>query len=148
MGHLAHSTDVKATRLAITVPWMIESAILAALTPLRSSNDDLTVRVATCERQQGEFSQVTTLKVEVADLKKDVDYLKSTDFTSLLEVADNMDAPASSEIPPFTTGDVPVDDMAADESKIETDEEQIEVRKESIYRDFLDLEETIVQSVI
>uniref|UniRef100_M1DGW3 Polyprotein protein n=1 Tax=Solanum tuberosum TaxID=4113 RepID=M1DGW3_SOLTU len=62
--------------------------------------------------------------------------------------SDDVDSPASSEIPPVFTGDMPMDDVATDDSEAETDEEQIEVREESIYRDLLDLEETIVQSVI
>uniref|UniRef100_M1DH90 Integrase core domain containing protein n=1 Tax=Solanum tuberosum TaxID=4113 RepID=M1DH90_SOLTU len=49
---------------------------------------------------------------------------------------------------PVTTRDVPMDDVAADESEVETDEEQIEVPDETLYGDLSDLEETIVQSVI
>uniref|UniRef100_M1DME2 Putative plant transposon protein domain-containing protein n=1 Tax=Solanum tuberosum TaxID=4113 RepID=M1DME2_SOLTU len=120
MGHLAHSADVKATRLDAAVPWMIESVILAALAPFRTSIDDLTARFMICESLQGESS----------------------------EAVDDVDSPAISEIPPATTGDVHWDDIATDESEAETDKEQIEVREESIYGDLLDLEQTIVQSVI
>ncbi|KAK4707298.1 hypothetical protein R3W88_033145 [Solanum pinnatisectum] len=148
MGHLAHLADVRATRLEGSILWMIEAAILAALSPLQTSIDTLTTRVEACESKQGETSEVMTLKVEVANLRKDVDYLKSTNYTSLLEVVDDVDAPETLEIPPATTGDVHRDDTTVDESETETDEEQIEVREDIIYGDLPYLEETIVQSVI
>uniref|UniRef100_M1DE16 Polyprotein protein n=1 Tax=Solanum tuberosum TaxID=4113 RepID=M1DE16_SOLTU len=49
MGHLAHSVDLRATRLKVVVPCMIEAAILAVLNPLRTSIDTLTERVEACE---------------------------------------------------------------------------------------------------
>ncbi|KAG5611137.1 hypothetical protein H5410_022418 [Solanum commersonii] len=79
---------------------------------------------------------------------KDVDYLKSKDFASLLEVAYDEDALDTSEIPPATTREVHRNGIAADELEEETDEEKIEVREESIYGDLPDLEEMIIQSVI
>ncbi|KAG5628684.1 hypothetical protein H5410_000401 [Solanum commersonii] len=106
------------------------------------------MRGESCEIRQGETFEVTTLKVKVAYLRKDIDYLKSIDFTSLLEVAADVDAPETLEIPLSNTGDVHRDNMAVDESEEDIGEELIEIREWSIYGDLPDLEEAIVQSVI
>uniref|UniRef100_M1DP44 Polyprotein protein n=1 Tax=Solanum tuberosum TaxID=4113 RepID=M1DP44_SOLTU len=129
MGYLAHSIDVRATRLEVAVPWMIDSAILVALTPLRTSIDTLTRRVETY-------------------LRKDVDYLKSTDFTSLLEATDDVDVSTTFKLPLATTEDIHMDDIATDESEAKIDEKQIEMPNETIYGDLPYLEETILQLVI
>ncbi|KAG5585181.1 hypothetical protein H5410_045615 [Solanum commersonii] len=106
---------------------MIEAAIFAAPTPFRTSIDTLTERIEACESRKGETSEVMALKVEVADLRKDVDYLKSTNFTSLLVAADDVDSRETSVIPPATTGDVHSHGTIVDESEAETDEEQIDI---------------------
>jgi len=111
---------------------MIDSAILAALTPLRASVDYLATRVTTYERRQGETSEVSSLKDEVADLRKDIDYLMSIDFTSLMRAPDDEDAPETSGIPPATTGDVQRGGITYEESDAETDEEMIAVHEEEM----------------
>ncbi|XP_049382847.1 uncharacterized protein LOC125847225 [Solanum stenotomum] len=123
---------------------MIEQAILAALTPLRTSIDTLTSRVETCKSQQRASLEMKTLKADVEDLRKDVDYLKSTNFTSLFEAAEIEGVPGSSKIPPTTTGDVSIEDIVADESEAETHEEQLDAQEETIYGDQQDLKDTIV----
>uniref|UniRef100_M1DY64 Polyprotein protein n=1 Tax=Solanum tuberosum TaxID=4113 RepID=M1DY64_SOLTU len=148
MGHLAHLDDVRETRLEKFVPLMIESTILAELTLFRASVDNLATRVITCESRQEETSVVAALKTAVADLRKDVNYIKSNDFTSLLEVAEDRVNPKTSVIPWVTTGDVRKDEATIDELDAETDEEHIGIQEESIYGDLPDLEETIMQSVI
>ncbi|KAG5572121.1 hypothetical protein H5410_061887, partial [Solanum commersonii] len=76
--------------------------------------------------ETGESSKVTTIKAEVTDLRKDVYYLKSVYFTSLLEAIDDVDALETSVIPSYSTGIVHRDGIIVDESEAETDEEKIE----------------------
>lgn len=88
---------------------------------------------------------MTTLKVEVVDLRKNVKYLKSSDVTSLLEFTNDVDAFVTSEIPPNTTRDEHMDVTTFDESEVEIDEEMIEIWEEIIYGDLSNLVEEVVQ---
>ncbi|KAG5615782.1 hypothetical protein H5410_015606 [Solanum commersonii] len=149
MGHLAYSADVRASRLEVEVPWMIERAISAVLTPLQTFIDALTVREETCESRHEITTEVITLKAEFSKLRKDVDHLQSTNFTSLFESVEAPDAPgsdvlASSDMPPATTRDETMEDVAAAESEKETDKKQVDVQKATIYGNLPNLEETIV----
>ncbi|XP_049410613.1 uncharacterized protein LOC125873806 [Solanum stenotomum] len=134
---------------------MIDSVILAALTPRRGSIDDLATKVAACESRQGETSEALALKAKVEDLRKDVDYLKSTNFTSLMWGTDDEDSLETAGIPLDTTTDLQRGGTINKESEEEADEELIEVHEEemresqdkSIFRDFSDLVETVVQQV-
>lgn len=58
------------------------------------------------------------IKDKVAYLRKDIEYLKSTDFSSLLEVADDLVCPEKLDIPPATTGDIHKGEDAVDGSDV------------------------------
>lgn len=85
---------------------------------------------------------MSTLKLEVADLRMDMDYLKSTNFTSLFEAAETKGVPGSSKMPSITTRDVPMEDVADDVSEAETDEEQ----DATVYDDLADLEDAMFEN--
>ncbi|KAG5585319.1 hypothetical protein H5410_045753 [Solanum commersonii] len=156
MGNLAYSAAVRVIKLERSIPWMIDSAILVVLTPLRVYVDDLATRVITCESRHWMTFEVSNLNVEVVDLRKDVDYLKSIDFTSMIQGTDDKDAHEFSGIPPDTPEAIQRDGTTSEESDAEINEEQIvvnndeirESQEESIFRYFPDLVETTVQPVI
>ncbi|XP_049385295.1 uncharacterized protein LOC125849251 [Solanum stenotomum] len=137
MGHLAYFADMRASQLEAEVLWMIERAITAMLNPLRASIDALSGRVEVCERGKCVTTEVMTLKADVSEMRKDVDHLKSTDFTSLFESTEvphvpSADVSACAEVPPATTGDVVRADVAIAELEAETDEEQLDVQEDAI----------------
>lgn len=74
------------------------------------------------------------MEVDIADLRKDANYLKSTNLTSLIQAANNLYAPETSEIPPNTTGEGQSRAAIVDESDDEVDDENIKVQEESIFR--------------
>ncbi|KAG5605523.1 hypothetical protein H5410_027015 [Solanum commersonii] len=100
------------------------------------------VRVEICERGQGVTIEVTALKADVSKLRKDVDHLKSVDFTSLFESAEVLGADVStySEMLPSTTKDDIMEDTGVAKSKAETDKDQLEERDVAVYVDLADLE--------
>ncbi|KAG5599366.1 hypothetical protein H5410_030736 [Solanum commersonii] len=146
---------VRETRLERSIPGIIGSAILTALNTLRTTIDNLTARVSTCESRQGETPKVSPLKAEMAEFKKVVAYFKATNFTTLMRGGDDKNAPETLGIPSATTGNVQRDDAGYAELETETDEEQVAMRDEvvsesqegSIFRDLPNLMEMVVQSV-
>lgn len=52
--------------------------------------------------------------------------MKSTNFISLFESTEDLDAPANFEIPPTTTNDMRTDYVAFNESEAKTDEEYLD----------------------
>ncbi|KAG5595278.1 hypothetical protein H5410_036510 [Solanum commersonii] len=116
--------------LIIEQEMAMKGAITAVLTPFQASTDALTARVMIFERGQGVTTEVTTLKAEVSELRKDVDHLKSTNFSSLfgtVEIPDDPSAeiPACAEVPPATTRDEIREDATNAEFDVETDEKQL-----------------------
>ena len=97
MGHLAHSADVRASRVEAAVPGMIEQTIALALGPIRAelakhrlrideyglSLASLTSRVEECEKRDGDTEELQAMKAHIAVLQDDMDLLKSTDINML-----------------------------------------------------------------
>ncbi|KAK4733654.1 hypothetical protein R3W88_007915 [Solanum pinnatisectum] len=118
----------------------------------RLALDALTVRVAACEQTSGAIEEVTALKTDITELRKDVDYLKSTDMSMLfgtMEILDmpSVDIPICSDVPPATTEDETKTDDAVADSKAEMDEEQFDVREEAVYNDLIDLEGAMFETM-
>uniref|UniRef100_M1DJ16 Polyprotein protein n=1 Tax=Solanum tuberosum TaxID=4113 RepID=M1DJ16_SOLTU len=88
IGNLAHSVDVRATRLEVAVPWMIESVILARLTPLQESIDTLIARVETCESRHGVISEMDDVVIDELEGKTDEEQTKVPEETIFGDLPD------------------------------------------------------------
>lgn len=111
MGHMSHLANVRATQSEISVPWMNQTTMLHD--PLQTSIDKFTMRVMTCERQHKEFFELTALILKVADMRKDVHYLRSADFTSIFQAVEIEVNQAISDTPTTKTKDTQMDDTIA-----------------------------------
>ncbi|KAK4736861.1 hypothetical protein R3W88_000558 [Solanum pinnatisectum] len=115
--------------------------------------DAFTVRVEAYEQSWGASDILTALKVDIIRLRNHMDELKSTNLSMLfgtVEIPDvpSVDVPTSSDVHPAATiGDVDRD-YATDESKADTDEEELGVRDATMYDDPEDLEGSMVQKTI
>ncbi|KAG5571159.1 hypothetical protein H5410_060925, partial [Solanum commersonii] len=105
--------------MAMRVKKRIKKCHPCCIYPLQTFVDELAVRVTACESGQWETSEATALKAKVVDLRKDVDYLKYINVTSLLKDVDDVDA---SKIPPATTNNVHCNEPVVSESNSETNE--------------------------
>jgi len=65
IGYLAHSADVRASRIKSIVPGMIESALTTVVTPLRESIAALMTRIEVSEGGKGATHALTALKAQL-----------------------------------------------------------------------------------
>uniref|UniRef100_M1DNJ8 Integrase core domain containing protein n=1 Tax=Solanum tuberosum TaxID=4113 RepID=M1DNJ8_SOLTU len=97
MGSLARPADVRATRVEMDIPKLIDQAIqehLAHLTKLvvkcewdieshTLRLDDLSTRIEAQEKAKGSFGALETMRAEIAALRAEVVQLQPTDISML-----------------------------------------------------------------
>ncbi|XP_049388204.1 uncharacterized protein LOC125852521, partial [Solanum stenotomum] len=109
------------------------------------------MRVEACEQGGRQSHNVTTFRVDIAELRRDVDDLKSIYFSILFDTVDlpevsSLEMPAISEIPPApVTGDATLDNKGDESDTPDTYEEELGNREVVVYDDLEDLEGAMVQ---
>ncbi|XP_049358575.1 uncharacterized protein LOC125823206 [Solanum verrucosum] len=124
MGHLVHFADRRASRLEAIVPGIIDRALIVCVTPFSVSIDALTTWILVCKRGHGAIDEVMTLKAAFAELRNDMDQLKSTYRYMIFGTVEIPDMPSYIDVPPANTEyEVRVEEIVVAEFEAETNEE-------------------------